>query len=513
MIDGGHEVNEVFFDDVRVPAENLVGEENKGWDYAKFLLGNERIGIARVGVSKERLRRIKELAATRAHRRRAADRRPALPREARRGRDRAEGAGDDAAARRRGRAPSRDGKPDPGLLDAQDQGHGAPAGDDRAADGGRRPLRPALPARARATAQQRAADRPRLGRRRSRRPTSTGARSRSTAAPTRSSATSSPRRSWGSDSQDGRAWTSTSTDEQRAASKDTSTRLIGDRLRDFEQRKALSSASPQGWSRDAVGAVRRARACSALPFAEEHGGFGGGAGRDHDRHGGVRPRARARALSRDRRARRRLPAPRRRATQQRAELIPRIAAGELTLAFAHTERQSRYDLHDVATTAQRDGAGWVLDGEKGVVAARRQRRQARRHRAHRRRPARPRRHRRCSWSTPTRRACRGAATRPRTGSAPPRSRSRTSASAPEAVLGDAGRRAAARRARRRRGDRGALRRGRRRDGRDARADRRLPQDAQAVRRRRSASFQALQHRAADMSSRSSRRAAWRCSRR
>jgi pimeloyl-CoA dehydrogenase large subunit len=61
-IDGGVEVNEVFFDDVKVPAENLVGEENKGWDYAKFLLGNERIGIARVGVSKAKLRRIKELA-------------------------------------------------------------------------------------------------------------------------------------------------------------------------------------------------------------------------------------------------------------------------------------------------------------------------------------------------------------------------------------------------------------------------------------------------------------------
>jgi pimeloyl-CoA dehydrogenase large subunit len=61
-IDGGHEVNEVFFDDVEAPVENLIGEENKGWDYAKFLLGNERTGIARVGVSKERLRRIKELA-------------------------------------------------------------------------------------------------------------------------------------------------------------------------------------------------------------------------------------------------------------------------------------------------------------------------------------------------------------------------------------------------------------------------------------------------------------------
>jgi pimeloyl-CoA dehydrogenase large subunit len=62
-IDGGAEVNEVFFDDVRVPIENRVGEENKGWYYAKFLLGNERVGIARVGVSKERLRRIRELAA------------------------------------------------------------------------------------------------------------------------------------------------------------------------------------------------------------------------------------------------------------------------------------------------------------------------------------------------------------------------------------------------------------------------------------------------------------------
>ena len=61
-IDGGREVNEVFFDDVEVPVENLVGEENKGWDYAKFLLGNERTNIARVGMSKERIRRIRDLA-------------------------------------------------------------------------------------------------------------------------------------------------------------------------------------------------------------------------------------------------------------------------------------------------------------------------------------------------------------------------------------------------------------------------------------------------------------------
>src|SRR6202008_4062328 len=61
-IDGGHEVNEVFLDDVEVPYENLIGEENKGWHYAKFLLGNERSGIARVGVSKLRVERAKALA-------------------------------------------------------------------------------------------------------------------------------------------------------------------------------------------------------------------------------------------------------------------------------------------------------------------------------------------------------------------------------------------------------------------------------------------------------------------
>lgn len=51
LIDGSVEVNEFFFTDVKIPAENLVGEENRGWDYAKFLLGNERSGIAQVGVS------------------------------------------------------------------------------------------------------------------------------------------------------------------------------------------------------------------------------------------------------------------------------------------------------------------------------------------------------------------------------------------------------------------------------------------------------------------------------
>ena len=62
LIDGGHEVNEVFFDNVRVPVENLVGEENKGWTYAKFLLGNERVGIAQVGASQRNLATAKDKA-------------------------------------------------------------------------------------------------------------------------------------------------------------------------------------------------------------------------------------------------------------------------------------------------------------------------------------------------------------------------------------------------------------------------------------------------------------------
>ncbi|MEQ1439729.1 acyl-CoA dehydrogenase family protein [Fontimonas sp. SYSU GA230001] len=63
MLDGEHEVNEVFFDNVEVPVQNRVGEENKGWTYAKFLLGHERTGIAEVGRSKRKLKQLKAIAA------------------------------------------------------------------------------------------------------------------------------------------------------------------------------------------------------------------------------------------------------------------------------------------------------------------------------------------------------------------------------------------------------------------------------------------------------------------
>jgi hypothetical protein len=63
LMDGAHEVNEVFFDDVSVPVENLVHQEGKGWTVAKYLLGYERMNTGRIGESKRQLARLKKFAA------------------------------------------------------------------------------------------------------------------------------------------------------------------------------------------------------------------------------------------------------------------------------------------------------------------------------------------------------------------------------------------------------------------------------------------------------------------
>jgi alkylation response protein AidB-like acyl-CoA dehydrogenase len=60
LMDGAHEVNEVFFEDVLVPAQNLVHEEGKGWTVAKYLLGYERMNTGRIGESKRQLAKLKE---------------------------------------------------------------------------------------------------------------------------------------------------------------------------------------------------------------------------------------------------------------------------------------------------------------------------------------------------------------------------------------------------------------------------------------------------------------------
>jgi pimeloyl-CoA dehydrogenase small subunit len=152
------------------------------------------------------------------------------------------------------------------------------------------------------------------------------------------------------------------TEEQRLL-KDSVERLLRDRY-DFEARKAYA-ASPDGWSRE-LWAQYAELGLLALPFAEAHGGFGGGPAETM-----IVMEAFGRALALEpylatvvlgggalRRGG---------SEEQRAGLVPRIADGSLLLALAHTERQSRYDLHDVATTAKRNGGAFVLDGEKGVV--------------------------------------------------------------------------------------------------------------------------------------------------
>jgi pimeloyl-CoA dehydrogenase small subunit len=151
--------------------------------------------------------------------------------------------------------------------------------------------------------------------------------------------------------------------EEQRLLKESLDRLIGDRYA-FEQRKIYGQAA-EGWSRE-LWAQYAELGLLGLPFAESYGGSAGGPvetmiameafgralalepflatvvlGGGFLRHGGN--------------------------AQQCADLIPKIADGSLTLAFAHTERHSRYNLAAIETTAVRDGAAWIVDGEKGVV--------------------------------------------------------------------------------------------------------------------------------------------------
>ena len=151
--------------------------------------------------------------------------------------------------------------------------------------------------------------------------------------------------------------------EEQTLLKDSVSRLMADRY-GFEARKAVM-ASERGWSRE-MWAQFAELGLLGLPFAEADGGFGGGAeemlilaeqmGRGLSLEpwlstlvlgGGFLRHAADAAL--------------------RSELVPAVAAGEALLAFAFQERQSRHDLHDVATAARRQGPGWAIDGRKGMV--------------------------------------------------------------------------------------------------------------------------------------------------
>jgi alkylation response protein AidB-like acyl-CoA dehydrogenase len=146
------------------------------------------------------------------------------------------------------------------------------------------------------------------------------------------------------------------TEEQRLL-RESLDRLLGDSY-EFAQRKTYL-AEPDGFSR-AMWAQYAELGLLGLPFAEEHGGFGGSAVdvmivmEAFGRVLALEPYLATVVLAG-------------KAIEQKETLIPQIADGSLRLAVAHGERQARYDLNDVVTTAKKAGSGWRLDGAKSVV--------------------------------------------------------------------------------------------------------------------------------------------------
>jgi len=151
--------------------------------------------------------------------------------------------------------------------------------------------------------------------------------------------------------------------EEQRLLKDSVERLTAQRY-DFEARKKFMKES-DGWSR-ALWQQYVDLGLTALPFSEEHGGVGGGPVETM-----IVMEAFGRALALE---------PYYASTvlggsllklgagdNTKAEVLPKVAAGETLLAFAHIERQARYDLADVATTAKKDGAAYVLNGEKSLA--------------------------------------------------------------------------------------------------------------------------------------------------
>jgi pimeloyl-CoA dehydrogenase small subunit len=151
--------------------------------------------------------------------------------------------------------------------------------------------------------------------------------------------------------------------EEQQLLKDSVTRLLADRY-SFENRRAFR-ASPEGWSQD-LWRQYAELGLIGVPFPEADGGFGGGPvetmlimeafGKALALEPYLATVVLAGGLIR-----------RGGNEEQRARLIPAIAAGELRLAFAYAEPQSGHDLFDVAASARKDGAGFVLNGEKGLV--------------------------------------------------------------------------------------------------------------------------------------------------
>ena len=152
--------------------------------------------------------------------------------------------------------------------------------------------------------------------------------------------------------------------EEQLLLKDSVERLIADRYGDFERRK-LYQQKAGGWS-EAMWQDFAGMGLTALPFEEQLGGVGSGPVETM-----IVMEAIGRALCLEPylasivlagSALRMAASP-----EQRETIIPPMIRGELVAALAFGERQSRYDLFDVATTARRNGGGYLLDGQKSVV--------------------------------------------------------------------------------------------------------------------------------------------------
>ena len=153
------------------------------------------------------------------------------------------------------------------------------------------------------------------------------------------------------------------TDEQRLL-RESIDRLLADHY-SFAQRRGYL-AQPEGWSR-ALWSRYAEQGLLGLPFAEEYGGFGGGpieimlVMEAFGRALALEPYLATVVLGG---TALRLAG----SEAQQSAILPQVAEGSMTLAFAHGERQARYDLSNVLTTAKSTARGWVLDGAKSVVA-------------------------------------------------------------------------------------------------------------------------------------------------
>ncbi len=151
--------------------------------------------------------------------------------------------------------------------------------------------------------------------------------------------------------------------EEQRLLKESVERLLADRY-GFEARQAYAK-EPDGWSK-ALWQQYAELGLTALPFAEEHGGFGGGPVEIM-----IVMEAFGRALALEPFLASvvlggglvRLGG----SDAMRTAVLPGVASGETKLAFAHAERQARYELADVTTSARKDGSGFVLDGAKSLV--------------------------------------------------------------------------------------------------------------------------------------------------